>query len=429
MMVENKDRIIAAAAADLGKVHQQETTVSEWNMIVGEIDEALHHLHSWMQVTRVYTPIAAQPARSYIRHDPLGVVLVVAPWNYPVNLALAPLIGSIAGGNCTFIKLSRHSPETAKCLGELIPEYLDMRYHAVEGAGGASFLTSLFKNQFDHIFFTGSVSVGKIVAEAAAKYLTPVTLELGGKNPVIVEKSVDIELAASRIAWGKFFNAGQTCLGVDYVLCERSIMPAFLEAIKRKITQFYGEDPQTSESFPRIISSHHAERLTKLFKDGTVYVGGTSDPSKKYVAPTVLTDVKLDSVCMQDEIFGPVMPVIPVDDVSEAVEFINQRPHPLALYVFSGDRRVQKFVMDRTRSGAVLLNEVLLHFANSELPFGGVGDSGIGAYHGKRTFNRLTHARAVIAGTHRSWLDLPLRYPPYNGLYFALVDFFTRCGW
>lgn len=306
---------------------------------------------------------------------------------------------------------------------------MDRRAVRCEGEGGASFLTELLTFQFDHIFFTGSVSVGKVVAAAAAKFLTPCTLELGGKNPCIVLSDADLKLAAKRIAWGKFFNAGQTCLGVDHVLVDRSVHDAFVREIKAAIEGFYGADPETSTSFPRIISVEHAKRLEKTFKDGTVIHGGKAKPDQKYVSPTVIVNPKPNTPLMCDEIFGPVLPIVAIDGLDEAVQWCRERPLPLALYVFTTNPASAEAVLSRTRSGAALVNDVILHFANSNLPFGGVGDSGLGRYHGKFSFDTLTHKRATIWAAKRAWMDLPLRYPPYSTVISKLVDFATRLGW
>jgi acyl-CoA reductase-like NAD-dependent aldehyde dehydrogenase len=290
-------------------------------------------------------------------------------------------------------------------------------------------IKALNAQKWDHVFFTGSVSVGRIVYEAAAKNLTPVTLELGGKNPTIIDSDVDIYLAAKRICWGKFWNAGQTCIAPDYVLVHKSIEKSFLEECVKVIKQFYGEDPQQSESFARIISKDHTKRLAKLFEQGKVVCGGKIDEATRYVAPTILTEVKLDGELMNDEIFGPVLPVIPVDSIDAAIEFLDSRPLPLALYFFGASSKTQEKVLANTRSGAAGMNDVLLHFTNSGLPFGGVGESGTGAYHGKRTFNTFVHERAVLFSTTKNWLDLPLRYPPFSSTTKTIVDKVTRSGW
>lgn len=415
--------ITDAVRADLGKKSDMEVNSSEINAPMVEIEEMIHHLHSWMSPEKVGMSLASFPAANYIYKDPLGVVLVAAPWNFPVNLAIVPLMGAIAAGNTVFLKLSRHSSQTARTLEKLIPEYLDMRAVAVEADGGAAFITALLKEKYDHIFFTGSVAVGKIVYEAAAKHLTPVTLELGGKNPCIVDRSADIALAAKRIAWAKFFNCGQACITVDYILVHKDVHDQLAEALKNQIREFFGADPKKSDSFARVISKDHVKRLAELFKMGNVICGGESDVEDRYIAPTIITDPKLDSLLMQDEIFGPVLPLVKVDSVDAAIQFIKARPLPLALYLHAKDSAVEKAVLEQTRSGAVGLNDHILHFLNSELPFGGVGESGMGSYHGKLSFETFIHKRAVVKQS--TWIDLPLRYAPYDNARSTIVNLVT----
>jgi len=285
------------------------------------------------------------------------------------------------------------------------------------------------EEKWDYIFFTGSVSVGKIVYQAASKYLTPVTLELGGKNPCIVDKDVDVDLAAKRIAWGKCFNCGQTCIAPDYILCHKDVEQAFVEALQKHIISFYGENPQESVSYPRVVNKQHTQRLANLFKCGTVFHGGKSDENDRYISPTIIRNPKLDSELMQDEIFGPIIPVVPIANVQEAIEFINNRPNPLALYLFTWNNKLQEEVMSKTRSGAAVMNDVLMHFTNSSLPFGGFGDSGMGSYHGRLTFDTFVHRRAVMKSTTKKWLDIPLRYPPYTDKASWMVDKVTRSGY
>jgi len=327
------------------------------------------------------------------------------------------------------MKFSRHSENTGRTLSKLIPKYLDSRGVIVEYQGGAPMITALIAEKWDHIFFTGSVSVGRTVYQAAAKNLTPVTLELGGKNPCVVDKEVDVALAARRIAFGKFFNAGQTCIAPDFLLVHKEIEKEFTEALVKTIKQFYGEDPQKSESFPRIISKQHVERLQKLFSQGDVVCGGKVDVQDRYVAPTILRNVKLDGELMSDEIFGPVLPIIVVDSMEIALDFIRPRPLPLAFYFYSSNTKTQEKMLEGTRSGDATINDCLVHFTNSNLPFGGVGESGLGAYHGHRTFECFSHERGVVFSTSNAWLDVPLRYPPYGGTTQTLVDKVTRSGW
>mmetsp|Transcript_41550 Transcript_41550/g.104786 ORF Transcript_41550/g.104786 Transcript_41550/m.104786 type:complete len:476 (+) Transcript_41550:67-1494(+) len=429
MMNENKDRIVRSVMEDLGKQLPIEVLASEYNLPLTELEETLHSLSRWASPEDVYTPIAAQPATSHIYQQPKGVVLIISPWNYPCNLALVPLIGALAAGNAVFLKVSAYAANTASTLVELLPRYLDTSCVAVEGVGGRQVIKQLLANRWDHIFFTGSVSVGRLVGEAAGRNLTPCTLELGGKNPCIVDATVDVRLAARRIAWGKFFNTGQTCIGVDYLLCDERIEAELIAALKEAVVQFYGEEPHQSASYGRIISEAHARRLQALMAHGEVVHGGEAVPAEKYVAPTILRAVDLASELMTDEIFGPLLPIITFKELDEALRFVNERPVCLALYFFSAESRAQERVLAGTRSGSAVINDVLMQFTNSALPFGGCGESGMGAYHGKRTFDTFTHKRAVMKSTARNWLDLPLRYPPYSDKKTWIVDKVTRSGY
>jgi acyl-CoA reductase-like NAD-dependent aldehyde dehydrogenase len=425
LFVDHRREIIDAVRKDLGKQMDMEALSSEYNLPLAEIDENIAHLKSWMKPEKVTSSIAVLPASSWIHPEPRGTVLIMSPWNYPVNLAIVPLAGAIAAGNSVFIKFSRHSQSTGETFAKLLPQYIDTRAIAVESEGGARFITKLIESQWDYIFFTGSVSVGTIIYQAAAKYLTPCTLELGGKNPCIVDEDANIDLTAKRIAWGKFFNAGQTCITADYILAHKNIRDKLVESLRKYLTQFYGDEPKNSKSFARVISKDHTKRLANLFNMGRVVIGGKSDVETNYIAPTVIVDPDLNSELMTDEIFGPVLPIVSVNSVEEAIQFINKRALPLALYYFSNNTKKQDEVMARTRSGAAVMNDLILHFTNSRLPFGGVGASGIGAYHGKLTFDTFVHKRAVVRQTTSALLDVPLRYPPYSDKVTWLVDVVT----
>lgn len=428
LFLENKDALVSAVQHDLGKVLPFEALITEYNMVVHEIKEALSNLDHWMAPTDVSTPISCQPASSHIYKSPLGVVLIMSPWNYPINLAIVPLIGAIAAGNTVFLKLSPYSAETANTLFSLLPQYLDHNTFAVESEGGRVIIQALLQQKWDHIFFTGSSSVGKVVYEAAARNLTPVTLELGGKNPCLVDSTIDLDFAAKRICWGKFFNNGQTCLGVDYILVEDGVHDRLVAALTRTIREFYGEDPKQSASYGRVISTAAATRLARLFEQGRVVTGGEADVANKYIAPTVICDPVADSELMNDEIFGPILPIVRVPSIATAIRSLQNKPTPLALYLFSSHKPTQELVLERTRSGACLINEVLVHFTNAELPFGGCGESGLGAYHGDRTFEVFTHSRAVMRSTDKKWLDIPLRYPPYTKGAAWIIDQITSRG-
>jgi aldehyde dehydrogenase (NAD+) len=359
----------------------------------------------------VRLPLAQRPGRGRVVREPLGVVLVIAPWNYPVHLALLPVIGAIAAGNCVVVKPSEVSAHTSATLARLVPEYLDPDCIAVV-EGGVRETTALLERRFDHIFYTGNGNVGRVVMGAAAKHLTPVTLELGGKSPVIVADDADLDVAARRIAWGKFLNAGQTCVAPDYALVARSVKDELIDELARSVTEFYGTDPKGSPDYARIVNDRHFHRLDALLGDGAHAVGGDTDPEQRYIAPTVLDHVAVDAPVMEDEIFGPLLPVLPVDDVDEAIGFVNERPHPLALYLFSRSNAVRDRVVASTTSGGVGVNATVLQTAVPPLPFGGVGASGTGAYHGRAGFETFSHRKAVLAKSTR--VDPRLAYPPYS---------------
>ena len=345
------------------------------------------------------------------------MVLVIAPWNYPVQLLLVPVAGAIAAGNTVVMKPSEISAATSALLARLVPQYLDpSAVRLVEG--GVPETTELLAQRFDHIFYTGNGTVGRVVMAAAARHLTPVTLELGGKSPVIVDRSANLKVAARRIAWGKWLNAGQTCIAPDYVLVDEQVRVEFLDQLDRAVTTFYGEDPHASPDYGRIVSDRHFDRLSALLAGGTVATGGRTEPAERYIAPTVLVDVDPTSPLMSEEIFGPLLPVLGVASAHDAVDFVNGRDHPLALYVFAGDRSVVDDVLARTSSGGVTVNGTILHFTNPHLPFGGIGESGMGAYHGESGVRLFQHRKPVL--TRGTALDPSLPYPPYSDLKAAL---------
>ncbi|HYL51007.1 MAG TPA: aldehyde dehydrogenase family protein, partial [Acidimicrobiia bacterium] len=344
--------------------------------------------------------------------------LIIGPWNYPVQLVLAPLIGAIAAGNCAVLKPSEVAPHASRTLARILPEYLDPDAVAVvEGAVPET--TALLAERFDHVFYTGNGAVGRIVMEAAAKHLTPVTLELGGKSPAIVDRHADVAVAARRIAWGKYVNAGQTCVAPDYVLVDAQLEDALLDRLRESVHQFYGADPRRSPDYARIVNDRHFERLQRLARDGEIVYGGEHDAASRYFAPTALRNVPVGASVMQEEIFGPILPVIPVADVTAAIDFVNEREKPLALYLFSESQAVQERVVEETTSGGVALNATMMHLAVAELPFGGVGPSGIGAYHGRAGFDTFSHKKSVLAKPTR--IDPPIAYPPYTRLKEALI--------
>ncbi len=405
---EKGDELVEAMRADFGKPAFEAFTVD----IAATKSEAVlarKNLKTWTKPEgKGLIPV---PGRMRVVREPLGVVLIISPWNYPVQLLLSPLVGAIAAGNCAVLKPSEVTPHTSAALARIIPQYMDPEAVALF-EGGVEETTALLAQRFDHIFYTGNGAVGRVVMEAAAKHLTPVTLELGGKSPCIVDDDVDMDVAARRIAWGKWLNAGQTCIAPDYVLVKREREEELVEALSKTVTQFYGDDPKQSDSFARIVNQRHAERVANLVQDGTPAFGGESDPSTCYVAPTVLRNVSPDSEVMKNEIFGPVLPVLPVDSIDEAIDFVNQREKPLALYVFTRRPEVENDVVDRTSSGGVCVNGTIMHIGNPEVPFGGVGSSGMGAYHGRFTFETFSHRKAVLSMGFR--FDLKLIYPPYT---------------
>ncbi|NER38087.1 MAG: aldehyde dehydrogenase [Oscillatoria sp. SIO1A7] len=406
---ENEGEIFKALQADL---HKPEVEAYFEVIVSREIDIALKQIKTWVKPKRAKIPIDQFPASARIYPEPLGVVLIIGAWNYPLSLVMGPLIGAIAAGNCAIVKPSEMAPHTSHLVTELIHNSFDPAYiAAIEGSIETS--QKLLAEKFDYIFFTGSTHIGKIVMEAAAKTLTPVTLELGGKSPCIVEPDIDIEVAARRIAWGKFLNAGQTCIAPDYLLVHRAVKKDLVAAIQRSIREFYGEDPAASPDYARIISDKHFSRISALLQDGDIVAGGQTNPAERYIAPTVMENVSLDARVMQEEIFGPILPVLSHSELSEAISIINSRPKPLALYLFSQDRAKQKQVLEQTSSGGLCLNETVVHFSVPELPFGGVGNSGIGRYHGRASFDTFSNYKSVLK---RYFLfDLDLRYPPYSG--------------
>ncbi len=418
-LVERESEIVAALASDLGKP-ALEGYSTEVAFTLSEVAETKRSLKKWMRPDKVSSPLMVQPGKSFIQKDPLGVVLVIAPWNYPLGLVLGPALGALAAGNSVVIKPSEVAPATSSVLARLLPGYVDNEcVRIIEG--GVPETTELLAQRFDHIFYTGNGAVGRIVMTAAAKHLTPVTLELGGKSPTIVDRSANLLVAAKRICWGKFSNAGQTCVAPDYVLVHRDVHDALLDHMADTVRAFYGADPQKSADYGRIVNARHHKRLMALMGSGKVVVGGQADESDRYIAPTILRDVSPDSAIMQDEIFGPILPVLAVDSIDDAISFVNARPKPLALYVYSEEQEPQRQVLERTTSGGAAVNHAWMHLANHDLPFGGVGPSGMGAYHGKASFDCFTHHRSVLVKP--TSMDAPLLYPPYDDTKKKLLRF------
>ena len=417
LLTEHRDEILAALEHDLGKP-ALEAEIADIATALSEIDIAAKNLDAWTRPEKVATPLIQQPASGRIVREPLGVVLIIGPWNYPIQLLLSPLAGALAAGNAVVLKPSEVSAHTSALLARLVPQYLDRDAVAlVEGAVPET--SALLAERFDHIFYTGNGTVGRVVMEAAAKHLTPVTLELGGKSPCIVDRDVDLEVAAHRIAAGKFVNAGQTCIAPDYVLVHEAREQELIERLGTVIREFYGDDPRVSPDFARIINERHAHRLAGLLGSGRVVIGGQVDPSNRYVAPTVLREVAPDAPIMREEIFGPLLPVLTVPGMEAAIAFVNANPKPLALYVFTRLPATEQMVIERTSSGGVCVNGTVWQVINSALPFGGVGASGMGAYHGRWTFEAFSHRKSVVK--RATWVDPRLGSPPYSALKRAVI--------
>jgi acyl-CoA reductase-like NAD-dependent aldehyde dehydrogenase len=409
MITENADDFHAALSADLRR-NWVEADLVDVAGVAQEADYARQQLRQWMRPIVSDVPPMMQPGEARVRFDPLGVALVIGAWNYPFLLTLSPLIAAIAGGNAAVIKPSEIAPASAEVLARLIPKYLNADAFSVV-LGGIPETTALLEQKWDHIFFTGGPSIGKVVMAAAAKNLTPVVLELGGKCPTIVHSSANLAVAAHRIAQGRWLNAGQTCTGVDHVLVFKDVKEQFLDHLKNAVLEFYGEDPRQSPDYGRMVSDRHHARIVGLLKSGEVYHGGQHDLTERYIAPTILVNTPLDSPIMQEEIFGPIMPVLEVNSVEEVIDYVNARPKPLGLYVFAEDLDVAERILDATESGDAAVNDCTIHPLVPELPFGGVGNSGMGKYHGEWGFRAYTNARGVLY--HSTVVDPGVRYPPY----------------
>jgi aldehyde dehydrogenase (NAD+) len=410
MVTDHESEFLEAMADDFGKP-RIEAWMTDLMPVVAEAAHARKRLARWMRPTMIWPGRTNLPGRSWTVAEPKGTVLIIAPWNYPVQLALAPLVAAMAAGNAVVVKPSELAPATSATLARLLPQYVDPAGVAVV-EGDVDIATALLELPFDHLFFTGSTPVGKVVMAAAARHLSSVTLELGGKSPVVVTRDADIEVAARRIAWGKLLNAGQTCIAPDYVLVERPVADRLVEALVRSMGEMEGSDPRLTRT--RIVNSRHLDRLESLLDrtGGRVATGGSVDRDQRWIEPTVVVDPDPDSALMREEIFGPILPVISVDSVAEATEFINRRDKPLALYLFTGSRATEQGVIESTTSGGVCVNHTMMHFLVPELPFGGVGASGTGAYHGRAGFEELSHRKPVLRRGVRP--DLSLIYPPFT---------------
>lgn len=400
-------KISEALRKDLNK-SELDAYSTEIGFLYEEINHVVKYLKTWSKPTRVKTAITHIGAAGYVYHEPFGVALIIAPWNYPFQLAIAPLIGALAAGNCAVIKPSELTPQVSRILVELVKETFPEDYVTVI-EGGVEVSTALLAERFDKIFFTGSVEVGKIVMKAAAHYLTPITLELGGKSPCIVHEDANLDLAAKRIVWGKFLNAGQTCIAPDYLLVHKQVKSDLIERMGKYLQEFYGQDALKNEDFTVIVNERHFQRLISYFDQAHILVGGRYDPERRFIEPTILDQVDWDHPVMQDEIFGPIFPVFEYENLDDVISMINEQDKPLALYFFSEDKALQEKMIGTTSYGGGCINDTIMHIVTPYLPFGGVGNSGTGAYHGKTSFEVFSHKKSVLKQTTR--FDLPMRYP------------------
>lgn len=415
---EHEKDILDAIKKDLNKA-PFEAYETEVGIILKELAHTIKRLKSWSRPKRVRTPIMHFLSSSYILSEPYGIALIMSPWNYPFQLTMAPLIGSISGGNCSIAKPSAYSESTSAVIAKILREIFDEGFVAVV-EGGRDANSALLEERFDYIFFTGSVSVGKMVMTAAAKNLTPVTLELGGKSPCIVDKSANIELAARRIIWGKLLNSGQTCIAPDYLLVHSDVKDELIGHMKKCITEFYGKNPHKNDNLPKIINLKHFNRVKNFLTCGKIVAGGQYDDKTLKISPTILDEIDWEASVMQEEIFGPVLPVLKFEDISHVIQTVNSHPKPLALYLFTTDKKVERDILKRISFGGGCVNDTIVHIASSNMPFGGVGESGMGGYHGKWSFDTFTHKKCIMKKSNI--IDIKLRYPPYDdGIKFSLI--------
>lgn len=411
-----------AIRKDLGK-SDFESYMCETGLVLSEITYMLKHIRSFAKEKSVLTPLAQFHSRSFKKPSPYGVALIMSPWNYPFLLTIDPLIDALAAGNTVVLKPSAYSPYTSAVIQSMIEECFDTRYVAVI-TGGRAENTCLLNEHFDYIFFTGSQTVGKEVMRHAAAHLTPVTLELGGKSPCIIEESANIKLAAKRIVFGKYLNCGQTCVAPDYIYCDRKIKDQLLAEIKRQIKRQFRSEPLTNKNYGKIINEKHFDRITKLIDSSMVVFGGKCDRTTLKIEPTVMDHVTFDDAVMQEEIFGPILPILTYDSLDQAIHKINSMPHPLALYVFTSDKTAARKVTARCGFGGGCINDTIIHLATSEMGFGGFGESGMGSYHGKDGFRTFSHYKSIV--DKKTWLDLPMRYQPYRKINEKLIHLFLK---
>ena len=404
-------RICSAMYCDLGK-SEMEACMCEIRLTLSELSYVNRHMDRWAARKRVHTPLGNFPAKSFTVQEPYGVVLVMAPWNYPFLLCMEPLIGAIAAGNCCIIKPSAYAPATSRIVSRIVREVFE-EGHAAVVEGGRAENAELLEQRFDYIFFTGSVSVGKFVMEKAARHLTPVSLELGGKSPCIIDRTANLKVAAKRLAFGKYLNCGQTCVAPDYLLIDESIKDEFLEILVKTIRGMYGDSPLENEDYGNIVNRKHFERLLGLMDPGKIIYGGRSDPENLQIEPTIMDGVTPQDAVMGEEIFGPILPVLTFREIGQAEAFVKEREKPLALYLFTSDRITEERFLRYVSFGGGCINDTIIHLATSEMGFGGVGNSGMGSYHGRKSFETFSHEKSMVK--KYTWMDLPVRYQPYRG--------------
>ena len=410
VIITHEEEIIEALNQDFKKP-AFEAVLTETNYVITELKDTIKNIRKWAKPKKVFPSLLNFPSTDYIYKEPYGKVLVIAPWNYPFQLALCPLISAVAAGNEVVLKPSELTPKTAAVITKIMQKTFSS-HHVEVIEGGVEITQKLLAQRWDYIFFTGSIAVGKIVAKAAAENLTPITLELGGKNPCIIDNTANLKLAAKRIVWGKFLNAGQTCIAPDYILIQKDMKSHFINYLKTEITAAYGQNQQESPDYPRIINTRNWKRLMEMIDSQNLVFGGISDESDCYISPTLIDETDSNSLVMKEEIFGPILPILTYETESDLRLIISKYEKPLALYVFSDDKKFAKKIISEYSFGGGCINDTIVHFSNKRLPFGGVGHSGIGAYHGSLSFDVFSHKKGIVKKAN--WLDLPMRYAPYN---------------
>lgn len=419
---QQEEQLCNAMKKDLGK-SASEAYMCEVGLTLSELSCQIKHLKKWAKPKRCRTELANFHAKSFTLREPYGCVLVMSPWNYPFLLCMEPMIGAIAAGNCCVLKPSAYSPATSGAIKNLVQEVFPEEYVAVV-EGGREENSALLEERFDYIFFTGGVTVGRLVMEKAAAHLTPVTLELGGKSPCIVDKTCNLKLAAARIAFGKYLNCGQTCVAPDYLLIDRSVKEEFLKLFTQTVSEMYGTNPLQNPDYGKIINRKHFDKLTGLMDSNKVVFGGGTNPDSLQIAPTVMDHITGEDAVMQEEIFGPILPVIEFTEIEQAFAFVREREKPLAAYLFTGDKHTEKEFLRRLSFGGGCINDTIMHLATSQMGFGGVGNSGMGSYHGRKSFETFSHEKSILK--KYCWIDMPLRYQPYSHVKDKLVHLFLK---